>query len=134
MTKQQVLDILNGWREHAESVGVLENQIAYIKAQADPCLICIEALNMLASVNIIIRNTLESFEAKVRAGEMNLDDPGQLAGAAFYAGLYYDWHKTAVECILRTSNAGHQQLTTKNIKPLGGCVGIPQPPDESTLH
>jgi len=134
MTKQQVLDILNGWREHAESVGVLENQIAYIKAQDDHCLICIEALNMLASINNIIKNTLDSFEAKVRSGDMDLDDPGQLAGAAFSAGLYYDWHKIAVECILRTSNAGHQQLTAKNIKPLGGCVGIPQPPDESTLH
>ena len=128
MTKQQVLEILNKWREHIDNIAATENQIRFIKAQDDPCLICIEALNMLTSVNNIIKDTLEAFEAKVRSGTMNLDDPDALAGAAFSVGLYNDWHKIAIECILRTSNAGHKQLVSKNIKPLDGCVGIPQTP------
>jgi len=128
VTKQEVLETLNKWREHADSIPATENQISFIKAQDDPCLICIESLNMLTSINSIIKDTLESFEARVQSGNMNLDDPQTLAGAAFSVGLYNDWHKIALECILRTSNAGHKQLMAKNIKPLDGCVGIPQTP------
>jgi hypothetical protein len=128
MTKQQVLEILNKWREHVDSIPATENQIAFIKAQEDPCLICIEVLNMLASINNVIKDTLEAFEARVRSGALNLDNPEDLSGAGFSVGLYNDWHKIAVECILRTSNAGHKQLLAKNIKPLDGCVAIPQTP------
>jgi hypothetical protein len=134
MTKQQILETLNKWREHTDSIPATENQIAFIGAQSDPCLICVESMNMFTSVNSIIKDTLEAFEVKVRSGDMDLDDPGQLAGASFSVGLYNDWHKIAIECILRMANAGHKQLLAKNIKPLGGCVGIPQSPDESTLH
>lgn len=128
MTKQEVLETMNKWREHVDSIPATENQIAFIKAHADPCLICIEALNMLTSINNIIKDTLKSFEAGVNSGVINLDDPDQLVSASFSVGLYNDWHKITVECILRTSNAGHKQLMAKNIKPLDGCVGIPQTP------
>ena len=128
MTKQEVLETLGKWREHVDSIPATENQIAFIKAQDDPCLICIEALNMLTSINNIIKDTLKSFEAGVNSGVINLDDPDQLVSASFSVGLYNDWHKVTVECILRTSSAGHKQLMTKNIKPLDGCVGIPQTP------
>jgi hypothetical protein len=136
MNKQQILDTLNKWREYAESIPATENQIVFIKAQADPCLICIESLNMLSAINGEIRKTLDAVWSSMQSGSISLDDPQDLASVAFPVGLYNDWHTIAVECILRTANAGHKQLLAKNIQPLGGCIAPAQLPPitKPTIH
>lgn len=122
MTTQEILDMINKWRDLAEGSQVLYNQADHILAHEKPCLVCAEALNMLGSVNTIVGQVAVSFDAGMRSKDISMETIPELMVVSDKMEGMASWHAVATECVARMSNAAHKQLKALGIAPLDGCT------------
>jgi len=122
MTAQEIFDMINKWRDLAEGSSVLYGQADNILAHDKPCLVCAEAMNMIASANAILGQAVNAFDEGRRAGEIPLETVPELMVVADRMETTAAWHAVAIECVARMSNAAHKQFQTLGIAPLDGCT------------
>lgn len=132
-TEEDIQATMESWQKIASSIPVMESQIQDMVDKGNPCLVCIEVYNMLASIHTILKETLESLMEQLASGEINLGDENERASIASTANLYNKWHAVTTECILRISVAAHKQLLDHGVKPSRTCVA-PNPYIEQTKN
>jgi len=121
-TEEDIQATIDGWRKLANSIPAMESQIKEMIEDGDPCLLCVEVFNMLASIPSILKETIESLVEQVRSGEINLADEHERSSIASTANLYNKWHSVTTECILRISVAAHKQLLGNGVEPSSTCL------------
>lgn len=124
MTKQEILEMVAKWRDLTNAAQAAYNQADHILSgeYANPCLTCAEALNMIGSVNAILGESADTFDAGLKAGDIPLDTVPGLMVVSDRLQTIASWHAAATECVARMSNAAHKQLQAMGIAPLGGCT------------